>query len=50
MRGNLNWGNTNLGDGSNGVPNFQNLYAYGWDAMTYIARYQKTGISYDFFV
>ncbi|AYO54531.1 M66 family metalloprotease [Acinetobacter wuhouensis] len=34
MRGNLNWGNTNLGDGSNGVPNFQNLYAYGWDAMS----------------
>ncbi|TNL56564.1 M66 family metalloprotease [Acinetobacter bereziniae] len=34
MRGNLNWGSTNLGDGSNGVPNFQNLYAYGWDAMS----------------
>ena len=34
MRGNLNWGATNLGDGTNGVPNFQNLYAYGWDAMS----------------
>ena len=34
MRGNLNWGSTNLGDGTNGVPNFQNLYAYGWDAMS----------------
>jgi hypothetical protein len=34
MRGNLNWGSTDLGDGSNGVPNFQNLYAYGWDAMS----------------
>ena len=28
MRGNLNWTSTNLGDGSNGVPNFLNKYAY----------------------
>lgn len=34
MRGNLNWTNTNLGDGANGVPNFLNKYAYGWDAMS----------------
>ncbi|WP_312103987.1 M66 family metalloprotease [Acinetobacter venetianus] len=34
MRGNLNWTATNLGDGSNGVPNFLNKYAYGWDAMS----------------
>ncbi|MEB6667048.1 M66 family metalloprotease [Acinetobacter vivianii] len=34
MRGNLNWTNTNLGDGVNGVPNFLNKYAYGWDAMS----------------
>ncbi len=34
MRGNLNWGVTNLGDGTNGVPNFQDKYAYGWDAMS----------------
>lgn len=34
MRGNLNWSTTNLGDGSNGVPNFLNKYAYGWDAMS----------------
>jgi len=34
MRGNLNWTSTNLGDGSNGVPNFLNKYAYGWDAMS----------------
>lgn len=34
MRGNLNWTNTNLGDGTNGVPNFLNKYAYGWDAMS----------------
>ncbi|MHA3892439.1 M66 family metalloprotease [Acinetobacter sp. GXMZU3951] len=33
MRGNLNWRSTSLGDGSNGVPNFQQLYPYGWDAM-----------------
>ncbi|MCU4335956.1 M66 family metalloprotease [Acinetobacter dispersus] len=34
MRGNLNWTTTNLGDGANGVPNFLNKYAYGWDAMS----------------
>lgn len=34
MRGNLNWTSTNLGDGSNGVLNFLNKYAYGWDAMS----------------
>ncbi len=34
MRGNLNWTNTNLGDGANSVPNFLNKYAYGWDAMS----------------
>lgn len=33
MRGNLNWKSTNLGDGSNGVPNFLKLYPYSWDAM-----------------
>lgn len=34
MRGNLNWRTTNLGDGTNGVPNFLGKYAYGWDAMS----------------
>ncbi len=34
MRSNLNWTTTNLGDGNNGVPNFLNKYAYGWDAMS----------------
>ena len=34
MRGNLNWGTTDLGDGQNGVPNFLGKYAYGWDAMS----------------
>ncbi|MCU4582976.1 ricin-type beta-trefoil lectin domain protein [Acinetobacter gyllenbergii] len=34
MRSNLNWTTTNLGDGANGVPNFLNKYAYGWDAMS----------------
>ncbi|QER39401.1 glycosyl transferase [Acinetobacter suaedae] len=34
MRGNLNWTSTKLSDGKNGVPNFLNQYAYGWDAMS----------------
>ncbi|MCH7337676.1 M66 family metalloprotease [Acinetobacter sp. NIPH 2699] len=34
MRSNLNWTTTNLGDGNNGVANFLNKYAYGWDAMS----------------
>ena len=34
MRGNLNWGTTNLGNGANGVPSFLGKYAYGWDAMS----------------
>ncbi|WP_425916770.1 M66 family metalloprotease [Acinetobacter sp. TSRC1-2] len=33
MRGNLNWGTTTLWDGTNGIPNFQDKYAYGRDAM-----------------
>lgn len=33
MRGNLNWSTTALWDGTNGIPNFQDKYAYGRDAM-----------------
>ncbi|MDV2469041.1 M66 family metalloprotease [Acinetobacter chinensis] len=43
MRGNLDWGNKNLGDGSNGIPNFQNLYPYGKDAMS--GGYSSSSIS-----
>ena len=34
MRGNLNWQQTNIGDGGNGLPNFKKLYAYSNNAMS----------------
>ncbi|HJF28199.1 MAG TPA: M66 family metalloprotease [Acinetobacter lwoffii] len=33
MRGNLSWSSTSLRDGSNGIPNFLNLFRYGTDSM-----------------
>ena len=43
MRANLNWGNKTLGDGANGVPNFANLYPFGWDAMA--GGYESSSMS-----
>ncbi|WP_312159305.1 M66 family metalloprotease [Acinetobacter sp.] len=34
MRGNLSWTATWKWDGSNGIPNFQNIFPYGKDAMS----------------
>ncbi|WP_202743784.1 M66 family metalloprotease [Acinetobacter calcoaceticus] len=34
MRGNLNWKSTEFSDGSDGVPNFFDIYPYAWNAMS----------------
>jgi hypothetical protein len=43
MRANLKWDSTDLGDGSNGVPNFAKLYPFSWDAMA--GGYESSSMS-----